>query len=107
MVRNKILGLAAAVALILGTAGIASADQAATSEMPEAFAAMGLDNSTVLTTSEADAIRGEGGCLCLPSIKLPKLKLDAKVDVDANVKVLGLVKVKADVKVKARVGLKP
>lgn len=107
MIRNKLFGLALAFALVCGAASVAQAEQAATSEMPEAFAAMGLGSSDLLTTAEADAVRGEGGCLCLPAIKLPKLCLPTiKVGADVNAKVLGLVKVKADVKVKAKVGLK-
>jgi hypothetical protein len=65
-------------------------------EASDVAAALGLGGPEVrvLSESEAEAIRGTGGCF--NSCSLLNLNLNAKVK--ANVNVLGAVKVKANVK---------
>lgn len=91
-------------AFALGMATTAGATEpVASNDLPAALLALGGDSFDLLTTSEADDVRGEG------------LRIGAKANVrvkaraDANVKVLNVAhvktKAKVDVKVKARARL--
>lgn len=67
---------------------------------------LGLETGSyrVLSATEADQIRGTGGCLSLPCIGLPKIGVNVKTNVNAKVNVLSLVKVNANVK--ANIGIR-
>src|ERR1044071_4445682 len=58
---------------------------------------LGLETGSyrVLSTTEAEQVRGTGGCL-MPLIKLPTVIAAANVNVNAKVNVLNVVNVKAN-----------
>lgn len=96
------------IAVVLGGLGLIPAASYAgepgrdrVGEAADVASFLGLESSEyrVLSQSEADKIRGTGGCLCLG--------LGIHANVRANVNLLGAVKVKANVNanVRAHVGL--